>query len=776
MQKPSNQDSQRQNQREHQFLRAVNFLLLNVVVVLTVIVGTARILTPILKSQKILQPAVSVEPAVKPLIVQPVAGENIKHQSKDNQQLSKGEAIVLPLKNPLETSTEWERQQQTQSGKPTHYASRMPTANANPPIAPSQPQSQNNQLLLKSWKLNDATRSPSETLHSVESQVAFTSPSTSRSQKEPGNDRREALAIPTPEIRESVSRKAFPSSTRERDDTKKEDTRTQRPTDKGTSGHEERGHRDISASSRLPTPPNFPSKQETQPMLSRKQSHFRAGASFLASPSLSLSMSSQPLHHVFSQTRQVPQQNVTSYQNQISKVQQADRVTESSLKQSQQKPLPKVRPVALKLSDVVVFALQNNRSIKNAYLERIAQKQDLAVEENKFAPNLTPSVSMSMAQSGSDATTTTTNDVGFEAKMKIPTGGELSFGLTANALTPKITFNQPLLRGAGIDVNRASIKTARLTEKSNVLGLKSTLTNTMTDAIIAYRNLLRAQERVKIEQLSLKSAQELLEINRALIEAGRLAPVDIIQSQTAIANRQVSLVAAQNNLESTKLALLQILDIDQNTNILAAEVPKASPVTLDANKLRQLAFENQPEYLQAQLNLGKAKLDLLQAENNRRWDLGLNVSYDNTGDNATGDVRAGLTFSKTLGDLTPEQRFQRSRVNQLQAENNLKDQRESLEIQVTDRIRDANLSFSQVQLARQARESSERQLEIEREKQRLGRGSGVFEIVSLENSLVEARNAELNATIEYLNALTNLDKTVGTTLDTWQVTIEANKI
>ncbi len=510
-------------------------------------------------------------------------------------------------------------------------------------------------------------------------------------------------------------------------------------------------------------------------MLSRKQSHFRAGASFLASPSLSLSMSSQPLHHVFSQTPQAPRQNVTSYQNQIPKVEQADRVTETSLKQSQQKPLPKVRPVALKLSDVVVLALQNNRSIKNAYLERIAQKQDLAVEENKFAPNLTPSVSMSMAQSGLDATTTTTNEVGFEAKMKIPTGGELSFGLTANALTPKITFNQPLLRGAGIDVNRASIRTARLTEKSNVLGLKSTLTNTITDAIIAYRNLLRAQERVKIEQLSLKSAQELLEINQALIEAGRLAPVDIIQSQTAIANRQVSLVAAQNNLESTKLALIQILDIDQNTNILAAEVPKASPVTLDANKLRQLAFENQPEYLQAQLNLGKAKLDLLQAENNRRWDLGLNVSYDNTGDSATGDVRAGLTFSKTLGDLTPEQRFQRSRVNQLQAENNLKDQHESLEIQVTDRIRDANLSFSQVQLARQARESSERQLEIEREKQRLGRGSGVFEIVSLENSLVEARNAELNATIEYLNALTNLDKTVGTTLNTWQLTIEANK-
>jgi type IV secretory pathway VirB10-like protein len=256
MEKPPNQDSQRQNQGEDLSRRPVSFLLLKVVVVVTVTLGTACTLALIFKSQKILKPAASVETAFKPPIVQPTARENIKHiQSKDNQQLSKSEAIVLPLKNPWETPTEWKRLQQTQSGKRTHYASRMPTANANPPIVPSQPQSQNNQQLPKIWKLNDATRSPSEALHSLKSQVAFTSPSTSRSQKEPGNDRREALAISTPEMRDSVSRKALPSSTWEREDTRKEDTRTQTPTDKGTRGHEERGHRDISASSRLPTPP-----------------------------------------------------------------------------------------------------------------------------------------------------------------------------------------------------------------------------------------------------------------------------------------------------------------------------------------------------------------------------------------------------------------------------------------------------------------------------------------------------------------------------------------
>lgn len=490
-------------------------------------------------------------------------------------------------------------------------------------------------------------------------------------------------------------------------------------------------------------------------------------------PSQSVSKEESPINFQLRTDTQGKQTQAAALisQNQFPK---AEKKAENSLKQNQQESLQDAGTVALKLSDIVVLALQNNRTIKNSYLERIAQRQDLAVAEDKFAPDFTPTLSMSVASSESSATTTT-NEASLEAKMKIPTGGELSFGFADNALTPKISFNQPLLRGGGVDVNRASIKTARLTEKSNVLGLKSTLTNTITDAILAYRNLLRAQEQLKIEQLSLKSAQEILEINQALIAAGRLAPVEIIQSQTAIANRQVSLVAAQNSLQSTKLALLQVLDIDQNTNIVAAEVPKASPVTLDQNKIKQLALLNQPEYLQAQLNQDIAKLNLLEAENNRRWDLGLNMSYDNTANNATPDVRAGLTFSKTLGDLTVEQTFQRSRVNLLQTENNLNEQRESLDIQVTDGIRDVNLSFKQVELAGQARESSERQLEIEREKQRLGRGSGVFEIVSLENSLVEARNAELNATIEYLNALTNLDKTVGTTLNTWQITIERNQ-
>lgn len=448
--------------------------------------------------------------------------------------------------------------------------------------------------------------------------------------------------------------------------------------------------------------------------------------------------------------------------------------------------------IVLTLSDAVLLALENNRTLKNAYLERIVQRQELAVAEDKFAPRLTPSLSISIAQLGQNLTTTDGEfGAGATVAVKMPTGGELSFSWATNnqtlnstdLITPfnddflgqnlQLRFSQPLLRGAGTNVNRASIEIAQLTEQINILNLKSILINTITDVILSYREWLRAQEKLKIAQLSLQSAKESLENYRILIEAGRLAPVDIVQAETNIANQQVRLIEAVNNLESTRLALINILDIDQDTIILPADLPQATPIALDAEKLRELAFTNQPEYLKAQLDIERTKLGLLQAENNRLWDLNFNTSYDYTlSESHKSDVRVGLALSRQLDDLTVERDFQRSRINKLQAENTLEEQQESLRLQLKDRIRDVQLSFSQVELAQKATKLSERQLEIAREKQRLGREITVFELIRLQDDLVQARNIELNATINYLNALTRLDQTLGTTLETWQITIE----
>jgi len=442
--------------------------------------------------------------------------------------------------------------------------------------------------------------------------------------------------------------------------------------------------------------------------------------------------------------------------------------------------------IELTLPEVVFLGLENNREIKNQYLERIAQKQDLAVEESKFLPKFTPTLSVSAIRlrNGGSAAINEEGKLSAKVSIKIPTGGDISFGWVGNQTQDSLsqnldlTFNQPLLRGAGVTVNKASIEIARLTEKSNILTLKSTLIDTITRTIIAYRDLIQAQEQVKIAQNSLENSRRQLEINQVLIDAGRLARIEILTGEKDVADRQVAVLNSDEQLKKARLALLQILDIDRNLNIIAVESALVESNSLDFNHLIQLAMSNNPDYLRELLTQEIAKYNLLLAEDRRRWSLDLNASYKNNASNSANgnsDLRVGLVLTREFGNKEIEQNFQRNRVNLLKAENNLSEENQKLEIEIKNAIRDINLNRKQVELAQRSRELAEKQLEIDQEKLKLGfPNSRPIDIVNSQNALIEARNAELNAKIAYFNALTNLDKIIGTTLDTWQVKIESN--
>ncbi|OCR00989.1 transporter [Oscillatoriales cyanobacterium USR001] len=459
---------------------------------------------------------------------------------------------------------------------------------------------------------------------------------------------------------------------------------------------------------------------------------------------------------------------------------------------SENSPPPTVKPesmqdesgVELTLSEVVFLGLENNREIKNQYLDRIVQKQDLAVAESKFSPSFTPELSVSAIRlrNGGSANINEQAKLSAKVSIKIPTGGDISFSWigtqTQDSLRQnlQLSFNQPLLRGSGAAVNKASIEIARLAEKRNILNLKSTLIDTITSAILAYRELIKAQEQVKISQSSLEIARRQLEINQVLIQAGRLAKVEIFSGEKAVADQEVTVLATADQLKRARLALLQILDIDRNLNIIAVESSSVEAHALDFKNMIQLAMSNSPNYLQVLLDREIAKYNLLLAEDRRRWNLNVNASYNNNASNSgngNSDLRAGLVLTREFGNRGIERDFQSSRVSLLKAENNLTERNQQLEIQVTNAIRDISLNLKQVELAKKSRELAEKQLEIEQEKLRLGLGnSRTIDIVNFQNALIQARNTELNAKIDYFNALTNLDKIIGTTLETWQVKIE----
>ena len=452
--------------------------------------------------------------------------------------------------------------------------------------------------------------------------------------------------------------------------------------------------------------------------------------------------------------------------------------------------------VELTLNDVIILGLENNRTIKNQYLERIVQRQDLIVAEDKFNPNFTPNLSINWSDITQGNSTVMSNGLRLSAGLviKIPTGGELNMswvgqrqqqnyqgsgGSDRDVLRQnlELTFKQPLLRGAGQRVNRADIEIARITETINLLDLKSTLIDKTTEIIISYRRVLQAQEEVKIDLQALENAKKTVENTQFLIDAGRIAKAELITVQSQVADQEIALLSSRNNLRQRRLDLLELLDIDEDVNIIASQNLEIQPPTLDIDRIRQSILEHQPSYLKAKLNLENAKTQLVIDENKRRWNIDLEtvVRHDPApyANNNKTQLSAGLTFSKALGDRSIERDFQRSRVDVLKLENDLKETIQKVNTEVTKNLQDIELNFKKVELSRQATKLAELQLSNEVEKIKLGfQGRRLLDLVDFQSKLNEAQNNELNAKIEYLNALTNLDKSLGITLDNLGITLE----
>ena len=478
---------------------------------------------------------------------------------------------------------------------------------------------------------------------------------------------------------------------------------------------------------------------------------------------------------------------------------QYQRITQQPPEVQPSPPVPVVTEidgVELTLNDVIILGLENNRTIKNQYLDRIVQRQDLIVAEDKFNPNFTPNLSINWSDITQGNSTVMTNGLRLSAGLviKIPTGGELNMswvgqrqqqnsqgsgGSDRDVLRQnlELTFKQPLLRGAGQRVNRADIEIARITETINLLDLKSTLIDKTTEIIISYRRVLQAQEEVKIDLQALENAKKTVENTQFLIDAGRIAKAELITVQSQVADQEIALLSSRNNLRQRRLDLLELLDIDEDVNIIASQNLEIQPPTLDIDRIRQSILEHQPSYLKAKLNLENAKTQLVIDENKRRWNIDLEtvVRHDPApyANNNKTQLSAGLTFSKALGDRSIERDFQRSRVDVLKLENDLKETIQKVNTEVTKNLQDIELNFKKVELSRQATKLAELQLSNEVEKIKLGfQGRRLLDLVDFQSKLNEAQNNELNAKIDYLNALTNLEKNLGITLDTLGITLE----
>lgn len=446
-------------------------------------------------------------------------------------------------------------------------------------------------------------------------------------------------------------------------------------------------------------------------------------------------------------------------------------------------PIPAGAPLELTLDEAVALALRANRGIRSAYLQRAVQRFDLRVAERAFVPR--GEIGVEVGQRRSDGDTRGETVIRPSASWRTPLGGTVSFnwaradplkGEGSEYETAGVSLSQPLLRGAGLAVNMAPIRIARLQEEINRLQLEATVAGTVSAVITSYRGLIQAQEQVRLAEESLERTRALLETNRALIQAGRMAETDIVQTESGVANQEVAVLQSRQQVVSAQLALLQLLALASRTNVVAVDPMQAAHVDVDLERAMETAFASRIDLLAQRKSLEQMRQSMIVARNQRLWDMSLVASatrddgprfwgrYDET------DTTVGLRLNIPIGDLSRRQNWLAAETGVQTAELAFEEMKQSVESQVLDAVQSVEASWRQVEAARRARSLSERALEIGQERLRFGRASN-FEVLSLQSDLRAADAQALSANIAYLNALTALDQQIGSTLETWRISL-----
>ena len=252
-----------------------------------------------------------------------------------------------------------------------------------------------------------------------------------------------------------------------------------------------------------------------------------------------------------------------------------------------------------------------------------------------------------------------------------------------------------------------------------------------------------------------------------------MAAREILQSEADVAERELGLVQTRNDVIAANFGLVNILDIDSATVIRPVHRAVAPRSILPVEESIETALTHSPGYAQALLIREIAEIALEVAENDQLWDLALeaDVSRGTGEDRERTDYSAGVRLTIPLWDRSPELGLVSAQADVTRAERGLVELRQAKNIQVRQAVHDVEVGLRRIELARRALALSQEKLEIERSKLQQGLSS-IYQLSRFEDDLVQAQNAEVDALIDYENALSALDRILGTTLETWGIRVE----
>jgi outer membrane protein len=478
--------------------------------------------------------------------------------------------------------------------------------------------------------------------------------------------------------------------------------------------------------------------------------------------------------------------------------------------------------VDLKLDDAVARALDRNLDIAVERLNPQTFDFSIAALQATYRPSLTSALGyrdqtqFSRSQTaGGDVLTTETATANAGVAQNVRWGGgaySLTFGNTRVAQSdlfatrnPALNTNlnavyvQPILRGFKTDATRTQLRVTAINQDISEIQLDTTVNNTLANVRNAYWDLLYAIQAARVAQSSLELAEKLIADNKARVEIGTMAPIDVVQSEAEAATRRQTLATAEATLLTAELALKRLIVSGTSDPLWAARInpvdrPSFSPEPIDLQAAITRAIADRTDIAQARKTLESNDVTLRGLVDQTLPALDLTAGYGLAGVGGTVFERGGLggavtrvipggyndalrtltnldaptwnfqvNLSYPLGTSAAEAGVARARLQIQQTQAQLK----ALELQVATEVTTTALNVQsnqkRIDAATAARELAQKRLEAENSKFEVGMSTN-FLVVQAQRDLADAQITELRALLDYQKSRVDFERVQRTAL------------
>jgi len=371
-----------------------------------------------------------------------------------------------------------------------------------------------------------------------------------------------------------------------------------------------------------------------------------------------------------------------------------------------------------------------------------------------------------------------------------------------------ITVTQHLLEGFSLAVNQRQIRIAKNNRELADLTFKLQVITTVAAVMDLYWDLVTFNENVRVQQQAVATSTKLYEDNKKQVEAGMMAPIEVVRAEAQLATDQQNLTLAETQVLQQETILKNALSRNGVASPSIAEarivptdrirVPDMEPIT-PIQDLVATALSARPELAQNRIQVTNQEITLHGSRNGLLPTLDLVAS-------ATNNALAGQVntlpnnFPFSFGLPSPvfvggygtvlKQLFAhdypnyaagfnftiplRNRAAQAQAINDELTLRQlqigvqRLENQVRVDVQNAVIGVrnarAQYQAAVKARVLQEQSLDAEQKKYAAG-ASIIYNVILTQRDLATARLSELSAEAAYAKSQVELQRVTGQILN-----------